>query len=91
MIELNIVIKNEHFRADMVGLFFFPDDTISFLPPETTMADIGVILGMFPSKGQARKNGWGGEIENGWSEKLGVGKLKKNVWIWKPIKCTITD
>jgi len=55
------------------------------------MADIGVMLGMFPSKGQARKNGWGNPIPGGWSEKLNVGKLRNNVWIWKPIKCTIED
>ena len=89
--DLNIVIENEHCRKDMLHLFFETDDLITFLPAETTLADIGVLLGLFPSKGQARKNGWNGEIENGWTEKLGVGKLKKNLWIWKPIKCTIDE
>lgn len=88
---MNVVIKNEHFREDMLHLFFPPTDIITFLPPESTMADIGVMLGMFPSKGQARKNGWGNQISDGWSEKLNVGKLKNNVWMWKPIQCTIEE
>ena len=83
--ELNIVIRNNHFREDMVGLFFRPDDVITFLPETSTLADIGVLMGLFPSKGQARKNGWAGEIDGGWTDERGLGKLKKDLFIWKPL------
>jgi hypothetical protein len=42
-----------------------------------------VILGIFPSKGQARKNGWPGPIPDGWSE-LRAGK--NVVFVWNPIE-----
>lgn len=51
------------------------------VPANTTAAELMVILGLFPSKGQARKNGWPGAIPDGWSQ-LKVGKGL--VFCWKP-------
>lgn len=34
---------------------------------DTTMEDILVTLGKFPSKGQARKNGWSGPVPSGFN------------------------
>ena len=84
--EFNVVIENEHLQPRDVSLFFRENDVINILPKETTMADIGVLMGLFPSKSQARKNGWDGEVPNGWTEKIGIGKLRRSLWIWKPIQ-----
>ena len=46
------------------------------------MEDIAVALGKFPSKTQARKNGWGGEIPQGFKEHK-IGKTK--FWTFVPI------
>lgn len=40
-----------------------------------------VHLGVFPSKGQARKAGWAGPVPDGWSE-VRVGKCA--IFIWNP-------
>jgi hypothetical protein len=45
-----------------------------------TLADLVVYIGVFPSKGQAKKNGWGGEIPFGCNE-FKVGK--RVFWVWK--------
>lgn len=45
-----------------------------------TLAHLTVRLGVFPSLGQARKNGWGGEIPYGFNE-FHIGK--RTFWVWK--------
>ena len=45
------------------------------------LADVAVATGKFPSKGQARKNGWDGEISQGFTERT-LGKNAKKVHIW---------
>jgi hypothetical protein len=59
------------------------EEEVHQMPAEAGLADVLVQFGIFQSKGQARKNGWGGEIPLGWSE-ITVGKLKHTFWIWKP-------
>ena len=44
------------------------------IEPHWTMAHIAVAMGIFPSVGQARKNGWSSPIETGYSERGGIGK-----------------
>ncbi len=45
-----------------------------------TMADIVVAAGIFPSKSQAKKNGWDKPIEKGWSQFV-LTKRKIKVFI----------
>jgi len=39
---------------------------------------------LFPSVGQARKNGWDGPIPEGYTEKRNMGKMKKSMFIHNP-------
>jgi hypothetical protein len=41
------------------------DAPYDVIPHEWKWADVAVALGIFPSKGQAAKNGWGGEFDLG--------------------------
>lgn len=64
-------------------LFFGPlDGTEEFIVIEShwIMAHILHAIGIFPSVGQARKNGWNKPIEDGWTDII-VGKLKREVTI----------
>lgn len=45
------------------------NDEVFIFPDDWTMADLAVVAGKAPSKNQAKKNGWGGEIPYGWTEK----------------------
>src|SRR5690349_13095551 len=47
--------------------------------PPTTIAPLLVELGIFQSRGEARKNGWDKPFPTGWCE-IRIGKLSKNVW-----------
>ena len=64
-------------------LFFGPlDGTEEFIVIEDhwIMAHIMHAVGIFPSVGQARKNGWNKPIEDGWTDII-VGKLKREITI----------
>lgn len=59
--DWNILIGNQVLKSDR-ELFFGPlNEAEQFLemPDDTTMPDILALTGIFPSKSQARKNGWG--------------------------------
>ena len=45
--------------------------------------EIAVHCNFFPSKGQARKNGWEGPAPRGFCQRK-FGKLGKGVWIFNP-------
>ena len=50
---------------------------------DATWADLAVSLGIFPSKGQARKNGWGQELPHGLTnrqQKKGAF-VKRDIWV----------
>lgn len=47
------------------------------------MEDLAVQSGMFPSKGQARKNGFVGEVPTGF---WWLGTKKIRFWVWNPVK-----
>lgn len=56
---------------------------IKELPSEvSTMDELAVLIGIFPSKNQARKNNCIGEIPIGITE---AGTKSKKIWIWKRI------
>lgn len=46
---------------------------------------------LFPSVSIARKNGWSGEIPHGYTEKRGIGKMKKSLYIHNPSDAFITN
>lgn len=82
-------MNNEiHFVSPAVSetdkdVFFGPlTDTDVFLPiePHYKLCNLMGLSGIFPSIGQARKNGWDLEIPKGYSEYT-VGKLKKRIWV----------
>ena len=84
---LNIIIRTKNVRLeDRTDLF--PDDEIVWVfdPQEKDMFDFLLMLGLFKSRGQARKN-WkntGAEIPRGWTEFNGLGKFRKSLCIWHP-------
>lgn len=66
------------------ALFFGPlDETDTFATFDETwdMADIAVKAGKFPSRGQARKNGWDGPVPLGFSTHY-IGQNAKRVGIF---------
>jgi hypothetical protein len=50
---------------------------------EADWSDVAVSIGLFPSRSQARKNGWVGELEPGLSNRQQrKGQfIKKDVWV----------
>ena len=63
----NVVIGNAS-KSDL-HLFFGPISNETFLSlTDTQWATLLKTLGIFPSSGQARKNGWDKKIPLGWSE-----------------------
>ncbi len=64
-------------------LFFGPlDGTEEFITIEDNwiMAHVLHAVGVFPSVGQARKNGWNKPIPDGWTD-ITKGKLKREITI----------
>jgi hypothetical protein len=59
---------------------FDPEDHIE-IQSHWTMAHIAVEMEIFTSIGQAKKNGWGGEIPQGYTERRNIGKMKKALFI----------
>ena len=62
---------------------FDPNDHIE-IQPHWTMAHIAVEMELFPSIGQARKNGWDKPIPQGFTEQRRIGKMKKSMFIHNP-------
>lgn len=62
---------------------FDPEDSIE-IQPHWKMEHIALEMELFPSLGQARKNGWSGEIPQGYIEKRNIGKMKKALFIHNP-------
>ena len=69
---------------------FDPEDHIE-IQPHWTMAHIAVEMELFSSVSIARKNGWSGEIPHGYTEKRGIGKMKKSLYIHNPSDAFITN
>lgn len=96
MDEVNIVVVNDHFDAELCDRLFGPlnewaGEFIRMISPsdQLTVLDLLVMMDVFPSKGQARKN-WKGpvEIPDGFSDFLGLGKHRRRLTIWKPVETT---
>ena len=69
---------------------FDPNDSME-IQSHWTMAHIAVEMGLFPSAGQARKNGWDGTIPHGYTERKKLGKMKKSLFIHNPSDEFIND
>ena len=69
---------------------FEPDNHIE-IQPHWTLAHIAVEMGLFPSVGQARKNGWNNPIPEGYTERRNIGKMKKCMFIHNPSDEFIND
>jgi hypothetical protein len=69
---------------------FEPADFIEILP-HWTMANIAVEMGLFPSVGQAKKNGWDNPIPEGFTTKNKLGKMRKSLNIHNPCDEFIND
>jgi hypothetical protein len=87
------VIMNNEFNfihpdmseKDMKSFGFWDDkDSACHIEENWILAHIMHRVGMFPSVGIARKNGWNKPIPEGFSE-FTVGKMKKKVWILNEI------
>ena len=65
-------------------LFGFDDENI-MIENHWIMAHVMHMVGIFPSVGIARKNGWNKPIPPGFSE-FTVGKNRKKVWILNEFK-----
>lgn len=78
----NFFIMKNGLQFDTDKELFFNTQDVSIIPSESTILDVLVTLGVFPSKGQAKKN-WKGEVRipEGFSAIEGIGKLKINVFI----------
>lgn len=74
------------------GVFSLPESDWWDFEPETsieiqshwTMAHLAVEMGLFSSVNQAKKNGWSGPIPHGYTEKKGLGKMNKCLYIHNP-------
>ena len=62
---------------------FDPNDHIE-IQEHWTMAHLAVEMGLFPSVSIARKNGWNEPIPSGYTERKGIGKMKKSMFIHNP-------
>lgn len=87
--EFNFVITNENLNenSDLIDALFGGE---GFVPLSTgaDMFDILVMTGMFRSKSDARKN-WnrtGQSVPEGFTDLERIGKLKKRITIWNPVK-----
>jgi len=83
--EWNFIVVNGHNEMGDAILFFDGED-INFITPKTSMLDILVALGIFKSKGQARKN-WkrtGVTVPDGFTDLKKVGKLNKRITLFNP-------
>lgn len=78
-------------RCAYLEYLLFKDDPLNIIPYETKLEDIVVMVEFMPSKNQARKNGYSGEIKEGFGEyEFGKGKKYKNVFIHKVPKSTFS-
>ena len=93
-IDVNVIVDNGNVKPNDSSLFFDSEE-VNWLPAQfaprssqskvvtVTMADIMALFGIFPSKGQAKKNGWDRPIPFGFNS-FTVGKLKHTLWIFHP-------
>ena len=93
-VDKNYIVINGNNQERDAELFFhgfddipaYPDDDVTYIAGEATMWDILFHAGLFPSKGQARKN-WkrtGEAIPEGFSHFIHLGKAHSEIAILNP-------
>jgi len=80
-VDRNFIIDTG-LQTDADFRVLFDGEPVEIRPVGTTLADLLVECGIFPSKSQARKNGYL-ELPTGWTD-LTIGKLKNRVCVWWP-------
>lgn len=80
--DYNIVVNNGNTLPQDIITLFGEEDVITYVEDKTTMTDLVVKLGLFKSKGQARKAGRVGDIPEGWT--VVKGNRKTFLFIWNP-------
>lgn len=94
--EVNIIIQNEYLDLDLDIKLFEPlpeGEVIHYISDDMDMYDILVKFGFFPSKKECRRN-WtksGVDVPDGWNEFRSIGKMKRNLYIFKPMKISNVD
>lgn len=80
MQDINLIYKD--LPASDRNLFFHGSNEFIEFDDSWKMENIAVACGFFPSLTQARKNGWNGDIPQGFNFKK-FGKSKVAVWLNK--------
>lgn len=78
---MNIIIDGEFLQSTDPSTLFV-DEPIRFVDNCNDLTDLVVMLGLFPSKSQARKAGRVGPIPEGWN--VIKGNKKTPLYIWNP-------
>lgn len=75
---MNFIIGDPTGHPDLVKIYFDnePVETTAF----THVEDLMVFANVFKSKGEARRNGFKGEISFGLNK---VGPKRTNIWVWR--------
>jgi len=84
MSDLNIIIDNGN-QIETDDFLFFDDEKVEHVPKESTVYDLLVMLGIFKSKTEARKNWNREQLKSGYQEIKNIGKYKKALYILNPI------
>lgn len=85
MKEYNVLIGNGVQESDK-ELFFGPltkDDKFITMQDNVRWPDVLVECNIFKSKNDARRNGWNKEIEEGFTDRQRLGKLKHRIIVLK--------
>lgn len=82
MKDLNIIIKNDKYLESDKHLFF-GDEDVTFLD-KPDIYEALVLLEVFKSRSEARRNWNRGEMPLGYSEFKKIGKLNKELYILNP-------
>ncbi len=81
--EFNFVKKGVFELREIDWWGFEPEDSVE-IQSHWKMSHLAVEIGLFPSVGQARKNGWGDDIPEGYTEIKKIGKMNKIIFIHNP-------
>lgn len=84
-------VKKGVFNLPEIDWWGFDPDNHIEIQPHWTMAHLAVEMELFPSVGQAKKNGWDGAIPQGFTEKRNMGKMKKCMFIHNPCDEFLND
>lgn len=86
MNDFNAVIHHPNrceFDDELDRRIVFESDDIVYFPVGSTIFDVLVKAGFFPSKNEARRNWDRGELKDGFNRFERVGKLKRNLYVLK--------